>query len=151
MDQPQVQGAPSATPLRSHEEREVSLRALALALGSLTVLTIVTMLALSWLFGVLLRSERQAERPLLSLARERPAPAGPRLQVDPYGDLRAMRESEERLLNNYGWIDRAAGVVHVPIDRAMELAAQGHRAGASAGQVTPPAASSPATAPRRTP
>jgi hypothetical protein len=27
-----------------------------------------------------------------------------------------------RVLNNYGWVDKAAGTVHVPVDKAMEMA-----------------------------
>jgi hypothetical protein len=38
-------------------------------------------------------------------------------------DLEARRER----LGSYGWVDRKAGVVHLPIDRAMELSAQGAR------------------------
>jgi hypothetical protein len=41
-------------------------------------------------------------------------------------------------LSGYGWVDRDAGVVHLPIDRAMELVAQGVRPGAAAA--TPPGA-----------
>lgn len=32
-------------------------------------------------------------------------------------------------LASWGWIDRDAGTVHMPIERAMELVAQGQRAG----------------------
>jgi hypothetical protein len=38
-------------------------------------------------------------------------------------DLEARRER----LGSYGWVDRKAGVVHLPIERAMELSAQGAR------------------------
>jgi hypothetical protein len=48
----------------------------------------------------------------------------PRLQTNPRGDLQALRAHEEQLLNSYGWVDQGAGVVHVPIDRAMQLIAQ---------------------------
>lgn len=150
MEQPHVQGVPSEAPVRSHEEREVSLRTLAWAVGSLTVLTIVTMLAIGWLFGLLLRSERQAESPVPQLSLDRPPPPAPRLQVNPYGDLQQMRRSEQDLLSTYGWIDRSAGVVHVPIDRAMELAAQGHRASIQDGPATRPA-TQPATMRERKP
>ncbi len=48
----------------------------------------------------------------------------PRLQVAPQLDLADMRAREEAELHNYGWIDQKAGVVRLPIDRAMELMAQ---------------------------
>jgi hypothetical protein len=43
---------------------------------------------------------------------------------------RAVREER---LRSYGWVDRRAGVVHVPIERAMELVAGGARPAPGAG------------------
>jgi hypothetical protein len=34
---------------------------------------------------------------------------------------RESRDAAERWLGSYGWVDRDAGVVHIPIERAMEL------------------------------
>src|SRR5947207_2842737 len=45
----------------------------------------------------------------------------PRLQISPSEDLKALRAHEEQELMTYGWVNRTAGVVHIPIDRAMEL------------------------------
>ena len=45
----------------------------------------------------------------------------PRLQLDEPADLRALREREAQHLNSYGWVDRASGTVHIPIERAMQL------------------------------
>jgi hypothetical protein len=38
------------------------------------------------------------------------------------------RAARLKKLGAYGWIDREKGVAHMPIERAMELAAQGVRA-----------------------
>jgi hypothetical protein len=48
----------------------------------------------------------------------------PRLQVDDVRDLNTMRENNDRQLNEYKWIDQKAGVVQIPIERAMEIIAQ---------------------------
>jgi hypothetical protein len=48
------------------------------------------------------------------------APA-PRLQPDPARELAEMRAQEDALLHSYGWVDRSAGVVRIPIERAMQL------------------------------
>jgi hypothetical protein len=45
----------------------------------------------------------------------------PRLQVSPPVDLQEFRDHEEAELHSYGWINRTAGVVRVPIERAMDL------------------------------
>ena len=49
------------------------------------------------------------------------AKAGPHLQLEPPEDLRIFRAREETELSTYGWIDRTAGVVRIPVARAMEL------------------------------
>jgi hypothetical protein len=50
-------------------------------------------------------------------------PPEPRLQTSPPADLAAMRAQEDEILTHYAWIDRDAGVVRLPIRRAMELVA----------------------------
>ncbi len=45
----------------------------------------------------------------------------PGLQVNPESDLGKFRTATEATLNSYGWIDRKAGVAHIPIERAMQL------------------------------
>ena len=48
-------------------------------------------------------------------------PPPPRLQSTPASDLHALRLQQQTLLESYGWVDKQAGVVHIPIERAMEL------------------------------
>ncbi len=48
-------------------------------------------------------------------------PPAPRLQTDAPRDLQSMRSHEEQALDGYGWVDRNAGIVRIPIDRAMDL------------------------------
>jgi hypothetical protein len=58
-----------------------------------------------------------------------PAPQAPyHLEVDPKNRLIALRERAERRLTSYGWVDRKAGIVHIPIERAMDLVAKEHAA-----------------------
>jgi hypothetical protein len=45
----------------------------------------------------------------------------PRLEVKPGASLAELRAAEDADLNSYGWIDRPAGTVRIPIDRAMQL------------------------------
>ena len=45
----------------------------------------------------------------------------PRLEVKPGATLAELRAAEDADLNSYGWIDRNAGTVRIPIDRAMQL------------------------------
>jgi hypothetical protein len=59
-----------------------------------------------------------------SAVSSRPYFPAPREQPNPRADLDALRASEEAELNSYGWMDKPAGVVRIPIDRAIELLAQ---------------------------
>jgi hypothetical protein len=45
----------------------------------------------------------------------------PRLEVKPGASLAELRAAEDVDLNSYGWIDRNAQTVRIPIDRAMQL------------------------------
>ena len=48
----------------------------------------------------------------------------PRLETNETMEINAFRLQEEQTLNSYGWVDEQAGVVRIPIHRAMELVAQ---------------------------
>jgi hypothetical protein len=64
------------------------------------------------------------ETPIPQLAREREATLGTRLQIDAQNELREMRAAEDATLNSYGWVDKNAGIVRIPVDRAMEILAK---------------------------
>ena len=38
--------------------------------------------------------------------------------------MQKMRQTEQELLQSYGWVDRAAGIARIPLQRAMELVAE---------------------------
>jgi hypothetical protein len=48
-------------------------------------------------------------------------PPEPRLQTNPRQDLIDLRANEDAILNSYGWVDKTAGVVRIPIGEAMKL------------------------------
>jgi hypothetical protein len=48
----------------------------------------------------------------------------PRLETDERGQLNGIRLKEEETLATYDYIDKSAGTVRIPIDRAMDLIAQ---------------------------
>jgi hypothetical protein len=64
------------------------------------------------------------DTPIPRLAREREAMPEPRLQVDAPNELRQMRAAEDAALDSYGWVDKDAGIVRIPVDRAMEILAK---------------------------
>jgi len=48
----------------------------------------------------------------------------PRLERHERVEIKDFRLKEEQTLNSYGWVDEKTGVVHIPIERAMQLLAQ---------------------------
>jgi hypothetical protein len=52
---------------------------------------------------------------------ERQLPPLPRLQVEPVLELNQARNQQRAEIDTYGWVDRGHGIVHIPIDRAMDL------------------------------
>jgi hypothetical protein len=58
----------------------------------------------------------------LAAAESTRLPPEPRLQANPRADLQELRAQEDEILRTYGWVDRNAGVVRIPLDRAMKLA-----------------------------
>jgi hypothetical protein len=48
----------------------------------------------------------------------------PQLETTPIPELKAVREGEKQVLDNYGWVDQQKGVVRIPIDQAMNMVVQ---------------------------
>jgi hypothetical protein len=89
----------------------------------LGLVTIVTAAVSVWLLLALRRHEESGDprRPALYFSEERRQPEGVQLQNAPFHDLEVLREHEAQFLHGYGWVDPAAGVVHIPIEQAMRL------------------------------
>ena len=49
-------------------------------------------------------------------------------------DLRDLRAREDEMLDSYGWVDRNAGIVRIPIDEAMRLTLRTRAADAATGR-----------------
>jgi hypothetical protein len=106
-----------------HEHSDVNIRAILGFGAGLFVVAVVVHLIIYALFGYFTRREGvrvPAEYPLAA-AQERREPPEPRLQTNPRQDLADLRAKEDDLLGSYGWVDKNAGVVRIPIDAAMKL------------------------------
>lgn len=107
--------------VREHEVQEVNLRQVTGFAGGLLLVMIASALGLWWLLRV------WVEQPLgfymqLSPAEVTPQPApGPGVDAFPASERLATFAQAQQQLQSYGWVDQAGGVVHIPIERAMEL------------------------------
>lgn len=112
----------------AYETRDVKVRPLMLFIVGLTVVMIVSYLIVLGVFKLFSAQEaaNDANADPASVRRaalppEQRLPAGPRIQADPAGDYQLLRRSEDEILTTYGWIDRQAGVVRIPVNQAMKL------------------------------
>lgn len=113
-------------PRIKHETTDVDLRTVD-RVGILTVLVLAVAMVSMWgLFRYFqYRADaRDAERAVPRAARPEFAAAGPRLQTDEPADLQRFLEAESAVLEQYEWIDREAGIVRIPISRAIELVSE---------------------------
>lgn len=122
----------SPNPLRnedtSYEHSDVNTR---LVLGSIILLLVATVCSMGlsvWIYGSIRTSAEAIHPTPLPLILLRPTPAPPRLQPNPIDgrrtaeeDLAIMHEREDQLLNDYGWVDKDAGVARIPVDRAIDV------------------------------
>jgi hypothetical protein len=137
---------PTATGPTAARSREVDTRGVVLSGCWLAVGLIVSLVAMWGLFRVLEKRQERVDKPLppqvvVNLKR---IPPEPRLEPDPLALRRELRSQEDALLKSYGWVDRAAGSVHIPIDRAMEIILERGVPGGkpiAAGAAPPPAMS----------
>jgi hypothetical protein len=92
-------------------------------------------------YSVERRTVADVEYPL-AVGQERRLPAPPRLQAIPLNEMGAFMREENAQLQSYGWVDRNAGTVRLPIDEAIRLTVerglpsrqpQDGQAGAAAG------------------
>jgi hypothetical protein len=107
----------------SHETRDIRARPIVLAGAAVVGLILASSAGVWFLVGHYARREARASAPNPLAAYGPQKPPAPRLQAAPRSDLEALRAGEDAQLHGYGWIDRAAGRVHIPIERAMELLA----------------------------
>jgi hypothetical protein len=110
-------------PAARHEESDVNVRGvLGFAAGLLVTAVLIQFMV--WLLFVYFSGREAArvapEYPLAAGEQTR-VPPEPRLQTNPREDLRALRAREDAVLNSYGWVDKTAGVVRIPIDEAIKL------------------------------
>jgi len=109
-----------------HEESDVNIRGILIFAAGLVVVTMFIGVVVWGLFQYFNAREESTGAPSFPLAvsQERRTPPEPRLQTNPREDLRELRDAEQETLTTYGWVDRNAGVVRIPIDDAIRLTLQ---------------------------
>ena len=109
----------------SYEKTDAQTGPLALLAVAIAMLVLVSLTGIAIMWRVMAyQNVYTGEMVGSPLAPARPPPPSPRLQVFPAQDLKDFRAQEAARLNSYGLVDKDKGIVHIPIDRAMDLIAQ---------------------------
>jgi hypothetical protein len=115
-----------------HETAEVRTRYLLMFGMGVVALVVIGMLVSAAAFRFFV-THQSLGPPASPFENVRTLPPQPRLQIDAPEVLKRYREAQDQILDSYGWIDRQAGTVRIPIDRAIDLLlAQGLPARSSA-------------------
>jgi hypothetical protein len=119
------QHSPPAPPSVGHERTDFTSRPIVIFGIGLTIALVIVAALMLGLYNLFAAREARLSPPANPLAAaEAPRlPPEPRLQVHPVRDLRELREAENAILQHYGWVDKSAGIVRMPIDRAIDLLA----------------------------
>lgn len=129
-----------------YEERDASPRGVVLAGIGLMLLLVLSLVVVAGLFYVF--QQRQVSAFGTGPTPTAIQPPEPRLQVDPAKDLQEVRATQEAQLNSYGWVNKNAGIIHMPIDQAMQIIAeQGVPTRAPTPTPSPTSAETPAASP----
>ena len=107
-----------------HETSDLEPRIVALFAVGLAALLVAVMAATYWIYSAAQLRYAKQQAPVSPLAYTREPIPEPRLQVSGAEELRKLRAAEDAALDSSGWIDEEAGLVRIPIDRAIEILAK---------------------------
>jgi hypothetical protein len=103
-----------------HEQSEVSVRLIVVSLAFLAVFTFIICVLVVGIFRYFHSYYGTDEAVKLS---QPVVPPEPRIEVAPYEQLQQLKAKEDHILSTYAWVDKNAGTVRLPIDRAIDLLA----------------------------
>jgi hypothetical protein len=110
-------------PRRGYEDSDVSMGRLVAFAGGVVGLVVLGVLGSAVVFHFFVRQQPLGP-PASPFEDVRAMPPEPRLQTTAPLDLQRYRADQEKILEEYGWVDPHAGTVRIPVDRAMDLLLQ---------------------------
>jgi hypothetical protein len=107
----------------TYEHTDASVGVIVKFLFWLAISAVVIHIGLGLIYAILIdRALETGEQryPLAATQGER-LPPTPRLQQFPRNEFYDFRRGEQEFLEGYGWMNKEAGIVHIPIEEAMRL------------------------------
>jgi hypothetical protein len=114
---------PDEQPIHGHETSDASVRNLLIFGVGLSLVVIAGLVVSRAVFRYFVGHQGLGP-PASPFENVRTLPPEPRLQVAAPMDLKQYKAAQDGILNGYGWVDRQAGVVRIPVDRAMDILLQ---------------------------
>jgi hypothetical protein len=109
---------------RGYETSDAHLKSVAMLVALTVGIALVGVVSMWFLFGYIVERDTSRDTPPSPLADTRAPFTGPRLQVSETQNMKAMKAAEQEVLESYDWVDREAGIVRIPIERAIDLLAE---------------------------
>lgn len=103
------------------ESRDVNVRRILEIIAGLCAVVVFTLLLSYLIFHLLKRKDLITAAS--STGNQQVIASPVRLQRNELLDLQKKIAKDREKLNSYGWVDRKAGIVHIPIERAMDIIA----------------------------
>lgn len=103
-----------------HEQKDADVLGVALIATLVLLLVAVSLLTA----GGVVRFATRTDRPTARLLADPLQFPKPRLEAHPVAAYTAVKGDAEMELHSYGWVDRKAGIAHIPIEQAMTLLSQ---------------------------
>src|SRR4029077_18041949 len=120
-----------------YERRDIGVSGVLYFLLGLAIAGLLSYFLVKGLYSYLDKRSEAEQAPINPLVTNAPAdtrsiprdyPQGtfpnPKVEEDERGQLNSIRLKEEQVLSTYDYIDKSAGTIRIPIDRAMDLIAQ---------------------------
>ena len=104
-----------------HETRDAKITPIVLTGLGLALSVAIVGVVVFGIFHYLGAHPASSARPNPMSADDSQVPPAPQIAEHPAIEIQQLHDQEDRVLSTYGWTDKKAGVVRIPIDRAMEL------------------------------
>ena len=106
-----------------YEVADANIRQVVIAGIGLAVATAIACFAMYFLFNLLKKSGGPAQA-VNPMAPARTMPPEPRVEDKPWMQHVNVLTKDDQTLNTYGWTNKGAGLVRIPIDKAMDIVVQ---------------------------
>ena len=92
--------------------------------GTVHIIGLTSTLLLCWWLQAIFIAHAPAMQRSPMAEQPKPAVQAAKLQALPNKDITEFHQEEESRLNSYGWVDKQAGTVYIPIEQAIEKTAE---------------------------